>query len=307
MKTHFSDLWQMALIAGVICSLCACADVNKLREAQASFNDAATADSQSQLAAVTRGGVNAGDLSVRASTGYARTIAILKGLSSKETDQLKTDKLLGSAQMMQALSYWRLKDYDNATSTANGIDPGSLYPRDAAMRNALPSLIKISEANADIYVPDPKYPFVTKNNRQCLFGDGTVSVSERKKLSAINKLLTEAITELDGVQGGVSQEDPVYIYLVQATLAAYKNRMDALANRCTPADFDAAHPQSAQLVLPIKATLDGTELTDATEHLKQLFCALQGKSEDASRDPLVQFWATAEGLHLPSVSDCVTK
>jgi hypothetical protein len=298
--------WKIAPVAAVICSLYACADVDKLREAQTSFNEAATADTQSQLAAYTSGGINAGDLAVRASAGYARTIAILNSLKPDETNQLKTDKLLGSAQMLQALSYWRLQDYDSATRVAGGIDKSGLYPRDAAMSAALPGLIEISEANSDIYTGDPKDPFVTKDGKQCLFGPGTVPTG-RKSLDAVDALLADAIAHLDEVKAGVSRDDPVYVYLLQATLAAYKNRSDAVANRCTQQDFDELPPH---LVLPDSGAVEARRQSwwpQAQDNLNQLYCALQSKTKDQTTDPLIQFWATIQGLPLPSGASCVTK
>jgi hypothetical protein len=292
----------MVPVICLVCALGACADIDKLREAQASFNIASTAETQSRLATYTAGGaVNAGDLSVQASTGYAKTISILKGLSDKETSQLKTDKLWGNAQAIEALSYWRLKDYRNATDVAKQIDAASLYPRDAAMIAALPGLVMISEANDDIYIWDPSDTVLTTDKKQCLFGGGA---GGRKSFDAIDALLDSAIKTIDSGRGQVSRDDPVYNYLLQADLAAYKNKMDALANRCTAADFFGGGPQP---VLPQKATLTPGELTAAGQRLGELYCSLQGKAKDPTVDPLVGFWSAIMGLPLPAPTSCVTK
>jgi hypothetical protein len=286
----------------LVAALCACADIDKLREAQASFNIASTAETQSRLATYTAGGaVNTGDLSLQASTGYAKTISILKGMSDKETSQLKTDKLWGNAQAIEALSYWRLKDYRNATDVAKQIDAASLYPRDAAMIAALPGLIMISEANDDIYIWDPGDTVLTTDKKQCLFSGGP---GGRKNFDAIDALLDSAIKTIDSARGQVSRDDPVYNYLLQADLAAYKNKMDVLANRCTAADFSGGGPQP---VLPQKATLTQGELTAAGQRLGELYCSLQGKAKDPTVDPLVGFWSTIMGLPLPVPTSCVTK
>src|SRR5467141_4031655 len=111
------QLWKRCACAGLCAALTACADVDKLREAQASFNAASTAETEARLSAYTRvsgAPANVADLSAQASSGYAKTLSILKGLTDKEIQQLQSDKLWGNAQTLEALSYWRLKDYDRA-------------------------------------------------------------------------------------------------------------------------------------------------------------------------------------------------
>lgn len=285
---------------GVVCAVSACADVNKLRDAQAAFNDASTAETQVQLAPYTSGSVNVGDLSLRASAGYARTVAILKGLSAKETDQLKADKLLGNALTIEALSYWRLKDYDNAAKVAASIDPSSLYTRDAAMVAALPGLIENSEANADINFEDPGYSFKTVSGKQCLFGNGTTTTgSNRKNFDLINGLLDDAIQKLDDASGRLTPDEPVYAYLQQAHLAAFRNKLVAYVSRCTTDSFPAG--AGARPVLLDAREFPTQDRDHATQSLKNFYCSARNLP---TTDSQVKVWMRLDGLGDPSVGSC---
>jgi len=286
-------LWKLGAFACVVAAFAGCADVDKLREAQASFNAASTAESEGRLSAYTRvsgAAANVGDLSVQASAGYAKTITILKGLKDKEIQQLQADKLWGEAQTIEALSYWRLKDYDHATQVAGSIQSKDLFPRDAAVVDALPGLIKISQANEDIFMDDPQAPYKDASGRQCLYGGGAAG---RKNFGQIDSLLDSAIQDLEQATAKAAPTDPVYTYLLQAQFSAYKNKADALAYGCR-----APNPP------PEKRVPTTAELQAAQSKINKFYCGLRSNTPKPSADALIEFWTTLLGLNIPDPSVC---
>ena len=286
-------LWKLGAVACLATAFAGCADVDKLREAQASFNAASTAETEGRLSAYTRvsgAGANVGDLSVQASAGYAKTIVILKGLKDKEIQQLQADKLWGEAQTIEALSYWRLKDYDHATQVASSIQPKDLFPRDAAVVDALPGLIKISQANEDIFMDDPQAPYKDASGRQCLYGGGAPG---RKNFGQIDSLLDSAIQDLEQATAKAAPTDPVYTYLMQAQFSAYKNKSDALAYGCR-----APNPP------PGKRVPTAAELQAAQSKMNKFYCGLRSNTPKTTVDALIEFWTTILGLNIPDASVC---
>jgi hypothetical protein len=281
--------WNALVAIGVAVVLCGCVDIDKLREAQSTFNEAATAEDQSRLAAYTKGSnADVGTLSARASIGYAKTIAILTGLSDKDKTQLSADKLLGSAQTIEALSRWRLRDYDGALKVATAIKSDTLYPRDLALITALPGLIEISEAYDKIYLPDP-HPDPTRQDpgkKECLFGGDADGV---KNFDKIDGLLSDAIRDIDKAMSQVTPTDPVTGYLLQAQLSAYKNKTDALAYACKTAGL-----------APTKKKLSDVELKAAKATLEKFYCGSQTNPTQPVANPQAEFWSTIIGLPLPA-------
>ena len=138
---------------------------------------------------------------------------------------------MGDALTLQALCEWRLGQFSNALSTARSAQssaPEQLFPRDRAISQALPGLIKSDQAYQKIL--------------------------ERKPLTDIEQLLvggTGAVADVQAARELVDRDHPVQVYLLQAQLAAYRNFTVAefrLNNNApVPMDHPARVKANAQL------------------------------------------------------------
>lgn len=137
-----------------------CQHVNHLRDAQDSFNQAAALENESKfnpasLSSTQEEAVAAARLTSLSTvkSGYAAALLSLKTMPKDQVKQLKQDKLWGVALTLQALSEWKLGQHAAALKTADlAISSASdqTYPRDAAILQALPGLIRIDVAFSDI-------------------------------------------------------------------------------------------------------------------------------------------------------------
>src|SRR5262249_33967548 len=125
----------------------ACTSVNRLREAQDSFNQAAATENAMRFDTKASDAA-AGIISVR--SGYASALLSLQMLEgTKEQGQLRNDGLCGTALTLKALTQWRLGQFDNAVATADQAKQSAgdqIYPRDLALMTALPGLVKTDQA-----------------------------------------------------------------------------------------------------------------------------------------------------------------
>ena len=225
--THRAVLGVMGVL-GLLVAGCA-TDVNRLREAQDSFNQAASAenalrfDRKASDALASMGAVR---------SGYASALLSLENLSSKDEAALRQDGLWGSALTLKALTQWRLGQYDRAIATAEQAKQSAsdqMYPRDRALIAALPGLVKTDQAYNKILLTNAP-------------------------LSDIKALLVGehgAVADIQKARQQLDREHPLQIYLIQAQLAAFRNYQvgtDYLGNHSTvTADDEARVKANSQL------------------------------------------------------------
>jgi hypothetical protein len=207
-----------------------CASVNRLREAQDAFNQAATAENALRFDARAADAV-ASLGAVR--SGYASALLSLDKLeNSKDQARLRNDGLWGTALTLKALTQWRLGQFDKAIATAalakqNAAD--QIYPRDQAVVTALPGLVKTDQAFSKILLPNAPPADV---EALLIGGNG-------------------AVANIQSGRDQVEKDHPVQVYLLQAQLAAYRNfqvAQDRLNNHATvPANHPARAHANAQL------------------------------------------------------------
>ncbi|MEN9677670.1 MAG: hypothetical protein RIS76_3566 [Verrucomicrobiota bacterium] len=231
-RPRLSRLLPSVLLLGLLLALPACQSTNRLREAQDAFNSAATQDNRSQLAELRLSGATAGlpagwnqspgakldgevvgTASSRA--GYAAALLSLQHLSSDDVSKLKADKLWGTALTLKALAQWRLGQFDDALNTVRDAEKsanGQIYPRDAALLTALPGLIEIDYAYAQL----PAFKANPTNATGILD-------TWRRRLVSTNSTPPSAIEQLRQAQIQAGGEGELAIYLTLSQLAAYRN------------------------------------------------------------------------------------
>jgi len=237
-----------------------CASVNRLREAQDSFNQAAAAENTLRFDSNPADAVaNLG--SVR--SGYASAVLSLDKIDDYDKKQLLDDGLWGSALTLKALSQWRLGLFSKALATASEAQKNSgeqMYPRDRAVLVALPGLIKTDQAYDKIL--------------------------NKKPLEEVLALLigpSGAIANIQNAQLSVDKDHPVQVYLIQAQLAAYRNYMvaqDRLNNHATIAADDPARMK-------------------ANEQLVELNRLLQSQQPGPAAQTLISYWVKLCALDMP--------
>lgn len=204
-KRHHCQFFLTILIAIWIVFFLGCASVNQLREAQDTFNQAAAAENAQrfdQYPAVAVTSIAA------ARSSYASVLLSLGKIDNTDKKQLIQDKLWGTVLTLKALCQWRLGQYDQALKTneeAKSTAADQLFPRDRAILEALPGLIKTDQAYDKIL--------------------------NKKSLQEISDLLIGAkgaIADIDNARISVDKDHPVQIYLIQAQLAVYRNYEVAL-------------------------------------------------------------------------------
>jgi len=186
--------------------------VNRLREAQDSFNQAAAAENELRFDAELREGPVQGQLTrnTTAQNGYASALLSLGKLEQQDVDRLKSDKLWGNVLALKALAQWKLGLLDQARQTAveaqqAGAD--QILPRDRALLIALPGLIKTDEAFAAL---------------QRLPAEPSAAQREAA-LRSIQLLVSDAAVAIDKGRAAADRTHPVQVYLIQAELAAFRN------------------------------------------------------------------------------------
>ena len=193
-----------------------CASVNRLREAQESFNQAATLENELRFDAARQEGSVQAQVAQNTTiqNGYASALLSLDKLEAKDVERLKQDKLWGNVLALKALTQWKLGLFDRARDTAREVQQvgaDQVFPRDRALLLALPGLMKTDEAFAALQrvpaEPTPEQRASTLKNVQLLAADAG-----------------EAI---DRGRGAVEATHPVQVYLIQARLAALRNLQSA--------------------------------------------------------------------------------
>jgi hypothetical protein len=228
MKWNHHPLRSLALLgfAFYVLVLTGCAEINHLRDAQSSFNEAARIENQMKIS----GDMFSDSENLRDSknlmketevrVGYASAIASIDKLKPEQQEKLKADKLWGVALTIKAMSYWRLGDYDKMEATAQeikSISDTQVYPRDRALLLALPGLRRVDEAHAKL-----EAPINSGSNEQ-------KAELKKERLDAIERLVNNASDDFSKARQSVSEQHQVRAYLIQAELAGYKNLLDARA------------------------------------------------------------------------------
>jgi hypothetical protein len=209
--------WAAALAIVVLAVAGAgCASVNRLREAQESFNQAAAEETRLRFDASLQEGLTQGQLvqNTTIQNGYASALLSLDQLDARDVDRLRRDRLWGNVLALKALAQWKLGLVDRARDTAREVQQAGadqVHPRDRALLLALPGLIKIDEAFAALQrlpaEPNAEQRAATLRNVQLLITDAG-----------------------DAIDRGRAAADPahaVHVYLIQARLAALRNLQSA--------------------------------------------------------------------------------
>jgi hypothetical protein len=202
-----------------------CRTVSSLRDAQDTFNRAAVAENalRSDLSRPLEGSgadTMTGLGAVR--SGYSSALLVLNRITAESAEELRKDQLLGDALTLKALCEWRLGQFSNAVATAQSARntaADQLFPRDGALLQALPGLIKSDQAYQKIM--------------------------DRKPLTEIEQLLVSAngaVADVQAAREAVDRDHPVQGFLLQAQLAAYRNFTVAVFRLNNNAPVPVDHP-----------------------------------------------------------------
>jgi hypothetical protein len=195
----------LALLLLLLFSI-ACGTTRALRDAQDSFNDAATADMELRTApeetTATLLGVRDG--------GYRTTVRIIDSFNAAQRADLRGNKLWGNALMLKAMSQWRLGDYDEAGKTAEDATKNfgdHFGSRDGAVLSVLDGLIAIDQAHGKL---------IRKQNGslECVYRD-------------VDELVANGLRTIEAGRSDLSAGEPVQLYLLQAKLAGHRTRQEA--------------------------------------------------------------------------------
>lgn len=220
-------LWRTAVLTIVLALLATgcVSHVKELRDAQDEFNAAAAIDNRQRLdeaaesintamAAASTGNkqrlAEAADtidtvmLRSRVDARYRLAIKMLGDLIEKNSKELLSDRLLGTAYTLKAMAEWRVGDYEaslrtlEASAKTKGME---ILVRDRALQQALEGLIM---------------------NDQAVF-------HMRKKDYTYQQVKDLLIHALAGIKQGLSAAesgDPVRLYLFMSEMAVLKNWVD---------------------------------------------------------------------------------
>ena len=192
---------RVALLILAIFLLSGCVShVKDLRDAQDQFNMAASLENQMKLDPRNIDASAVGSITA----SYRLSLTMISNLLDKNKGDLEKDNLLGVAYTLKALTEWRLGDYTSARTTAASgkqLPEGSLFPRDRALLEALPGLIKNDQAYQ--HLVEGNYPYVD-----------------------IKRLLTESLRDLDEGMKVDSAGENLRLFFLVSKLAVLKNWLD---------------------------------------------------------------------------------
>lgn len=259
------------LLAAVL--VASCTSVNRLREAQESFNEAAALENALRFdAGLQEGPTQSGIVqNTTVQNGYASALLSLDRLEARDVARLKRDRLWGNVLALRALTQWKLGLADQARDTAREVqDAGveQVHPRDRALLLALPGLIKTDEAFAALQrlPPDP------------------APAQRGATLRNVQVLVADAGEAIDRGRGAVDAAHPVHVYLIQARLAALRNLQSA-HERLGEGD-DRALPSPRRV--------------EVQRQLKELRCHAE---RAGARPEIVTYWANRFSL-TPEAGPC---
>lgn len=217
-----------------------CASVNRLREAQDAFNAASAAENAQKFTAPSDAISSLG--SVR--SGYASALLSLSRIDSEDASQLKQDGLWSTTLTLKALCHWRLGQYEpslKAAAEAQALSADQILPRDKAILEALPGLVKTDQAYEIILSRPPgAHPQLMEDVAELLTGPNG------------------AVADIDRARNSADQNHPVQVYLLQSQLAAYRNYLvaqDRLNSRALIAEEDPARLAALSQLKELKRVL----------------------------------------------------
>jgi hypothetical protein len=256
------------IVALLVAVAAGCVSVNRLREAEDSFNRAATTENTLRFNSTQplTSGSDAPAAWSAARNGYASALLSLEKLQPGDEKSLRQDGLWGTTLTLKALCQWRLGQFQPALDSAAEAQKTAsdqIYPRDRAVLAALPGLIKTDQA----------YNKILTNGTT---GNSALLVEVEALLIGPNG----AVANVQSARGLVDRDHPVQVFLIQSQLAAYRNYVvgqDRLNNHAiVPATHAARTNANAQL-----KDLDGLVKTQT------------GGQE------LINYWARLCALDLP--------
>lgn len=211
-RSPIASLFLFLMVLAVLGGLTGCENVNRLREAQAAWNDAASRENTARL--------EEGLILER--TAYASALDSLTLLfaDSDSVRRLSDDKLLGVAYSLKALTHWKLQQYDEAKTNARNTLKNSdqLFPRDLALMTALDGLISNDQMFALRHTPEDRKKF---DFRGC-------KAADERQLCRHFGLYDRAIHFYGEARKKVAPDHPVQLYLVQAALLSYRNLVEGV-------------------------------------------------------------------------------
>lgn len=195
-----------------------CAAVNHLRDAQDAFSNGAALENAARLDSA----ASFSNLAARGS--YASALQSLDQISDKQRKTLEKEELWGAALTLKALAEWRLGKYDEALSTADDAQAlkEQLFPRDAALLNALPALVAIDLAHARIAAAE------SGTLEKGLAFDGGKDAAGNNVPGVKERLVGSdgkggAVAILASARAMVDKDHSLQSYLILAQLAGFRN------------------------------------------------------------------------------------
>ena len=220
--------YRVLILVFLFGSLCtSCVQLLELDRAQSQFNQAATIDNQLRFSPSSA-------ISSSPEMYYNAAYSSVKKALQKSSE-LKQDKVLANAYVIEALSAWRLKKYNEARRAASDAtqeleslerEDGILMPRDKALMKLVPTLIDIDVARAEMKakLSESNLSF---NQASAYFTENVFNADSTKvaKLEAHFNNLEEERTKTER-DGNIDDDFPVYLLMAQ--LATLKNCTDGL-------------------------------------------------------------------------------
>jgi hypothetical protein len=228
----------------ILTVIAGCQSVNHLRDAQEAFHRAAALENKLRYAANDPNSLlktEASETLAEVGSVQSSYAAALMSLENVDETTLKQDRLWGSALTLKALTQWRLGRYADALSTAETAkaNANQLFPRDAAVVEALPGLIKIDFAYARIRQMKPllkktadiSSAELEKKNKAIVQENEPILIKEIKPrlVGDTGEAEGSAVQDLQRARAQVEPDHPVHVYLLQAQLAAFRNYAAAYA------------------------------------------------------------------------------
>jgi len=226
-----SVLWRGISLALILTLAAGCQSVNRLREAQDAFNQAATSDMRTVFGAGATVNESVGPDAVGQWVGgrnlYGSALISLNKMDRKDERVLREEKLWGAKLTLEALCYWKLGNYEKALNIAQEAQKtDQLFPRDQAVLQALPGLVMIDYAfdlrpKAAMAKDDSQ----TSANKIVKLARGADLTNLVNQIEALTVKPGGAIEVIEAARSPrlIEASHPVHIYFIQAELAAYRN------------------------------------------------------------------------------------
>lgn len=224
----------------VLAGLAACSQLNHLDRAQQYFNEGALLDNRLKLGLLDpRRSEILGTLGPEADPLVTLSPEFYYNLAHKELgqalekkDKLARDGVLGNTYTLKALCEWKLRNYDQARTSAllakSQFETMDLsFPRDEALMSALDDLISIDEANAarsDLSASIDNWlerPTPDSLEGKQLYQE-LLSLYFTKIDGASPQSISSAIRHLDEVRQEADSRGDIQLYLLQSQLAGLK-------------------------------------------------------------------------------------